>query len=237
MPEPKVIEQPPATVTLDQKQIVKFQTTGAKELSDARDFTIETSDDYDASASKLTFLAGWQKTIVDYFEKPAKAANELHKWITGERGKALLPLQQAETLIKQRRMEYRTKEEQKRQEAEREAREKAKAEQEAQAVEEAKQLAEMGEHEAAETVIERAVNAPPPPVIVTSTVPKQAGFSIKKVWKFRVVNSDLHKREFLILDESKVGAIVSKLGPDAASIIGGIEVFETEIEIQRRRQV
>lgn len=239
MPEPKAIEPQQMTVVLDQKQITKLQEKGPKDLAEAREFTIETADDYDASASFLNLLDERQKKIMEYFDNepngPAYLANKLHRTITGMRSMLAGPYQQAIILIKQRRNEWRTQKEQERQQKELQERETAKAENEARAVEEAKQLAEMGEHEAANTVIERAVNAPPPPVIVPSTVPKQPGLNVRKVWKYRVKNADLHKREFLVLDEKKANTVVSNLGPDAAAIIGGIEVYQDEIETVRRR--
>jgi hypothetical protein len=58
---------------------------------------------------------------------------------------------------------------------------------------------------------------------------------VRKIWRFRIKNRDLIKDEFWIEDETKIGAIVSKLGPDAASIVGGIEVYQEEIESVRRK--
>jgi hypothetical protein len=232
---PPPVEQQTMTVLLDQKQIADLRTKGPKDLADAQEFTIETVEDYEASGSFLSLLAERQKKVLDFFEEPAKQANSVHKFITNLRSMLVLPYQQAESIVKQRRQAWRTLKEQERQEKERQEREKAKAENEALALEEAKQLEQMGEHEAASVVIERAVNAPPPPVIVQSVVPKQAGLSVKTVWKFRFKNFDLIKKEFWIPDESKIGAIVSKLGPDAATIVGGIEVYSDEIESVRRK--
>ena len=234
-PEQPSVDQQKMTVFLDQKQIDELQKKGPKDLADAQEFTIETAEDYEASGSFLSLLAEKQKKVLDFFEEPAKQANSVHKFITNLRSMLVLPYTQAENVIKQRRQAWRTVKEQERQEKERQEREKAKTENEARALEEAKELEAMGEHEAATTVIERAVNAPPPPVIVQSVVPKQPGLSVKKVWKYRFKNLDLVKDEFWVPDESKIGAIVSKLGPDAATIVGGIEVYPDEVESVRRK--
>ncbi len=226
---------PSMTVVLDQKKISELQVRGPKILIQAQELEIETADDYDASAGLLNFIATKQAEITNFFEKPAKDAFSVHKFITNLRSVLLSPWQQSETLIKNRRNKYRTDQETIRQKKEQEARELAKAEEDARALDEAKQLVDIGEPEAANLVIERAANAPPPPVIVPSVVPKQPGISVRKVWKYRIKNADLIKDEFWIPDESKIGAIVSKLGPDAASIVGGIEVFPDEIETIRRR--
>ncbi len=233
MPEQSEIPQS-TTIVLDQKRIAAIQASGPKILQQAQELQIETAEDYDASAGLLTLIARKQDEIVQYFEKPAKEANSLHKFITGLRNMLVTPYGQAENLIKNRRNQWRSEQERIRQEKEQRERKIAKEQEEARALEEAKALQELGETEAANIVIERAVNAPPPPVIVPSEVPKQPGLSVRKVWKYRVVNPALHKREFLMLDDKKVNAIVGKLGPDAVSIIGGIEVFQEEVETIRR---
>lgn len=233
MAEPE-IQQPP-TVVLDHKKVAEMQAIGPKILAQAQDLTVDTKEDYEASGMLLNTLATRQQRIIDFFEEPAKQANAVHKFITGLRATLVLPLQQAEQLLKNRRRDWRNEEERKRVLKEEEERKKAKEEADARAIEEAKQLAEIGETAAAEIVIERAATAPAPPVIIPSTVPKQAGHNIRKVWKFRVKNPSEHKREFLILDDSKVQTIVSKLGRDAETLVGGIEVFQDEIETTRRK--
>lgn len=223
------------TVVLDQKQIAELQKAGPKILTRAQEFEIETLQDYEASGSFLSTLEERQKKVAQFFDEPAKQANNVHKFITSLRATLVAPYQQAINLVKSRRSTFRQEEERKRLVLEEQARAKAKLEHESNAVEEAKQLAEIGETEAANIVLERAVNAPAPAVVVPSVIPKQEGISVRKVWKYRVVNQDLHKREFLILDESKAGAIVTNLGPDAAAIVGGIEVYQVEVEVVRKR--
>jgi hypothetical protein len=233
----------PATVTpyelkispLDQKQVAALQEAAPKILKQAQELEIATLEDYEASGAFLDVVAERKKKVDEFFEQTVAEANRVHKFLTGLRAMLTLPYSKAEELIKQRRRDWRMEEERKRQAIEDEERKKAKAQQEAQAIEEASQLQQMGETEAAQVVIDRAAAAPPPPVIVPSTVPKQKGHAIKTVWKWRVKNPALIKREFLVLDESKVNPIVTRLGPDAAAIVGGIEVYPEEIESVRRR--
>jgi hypothetical protein len=224
------------TVALDSKKVAELQATIPKLLEQAQELEVNDNDDYLASGTLLNIIASRQKNVTEFFEEPAKQANNVHKFITSLRSTLLMPLDQAETLLKNRRRDYRAEEERKRVEKENQERQAAKAQEEQQALNEAAQLEEIGEHEAAATIIDRAATAPPPPVVVASTVPKEQGHSIRKVFKFRVTNPTLHKREFLMLDESKAQAIVSKLGPDAATIIGGIEVYSEELEVVRTRK-
>jgi len=221
-----------------------MQEAAPKVLLQAQELEINTTEDYEASGAFLDVVAERQRKVEEFFERPVKEANSVHKFLTSLRGMLTSPYSQAEELIKRRRRDWRMEEERKRQAAEEEARKRAKAEQEAQALEEASQLTEIGEHEAAAVVIDRAVTAPPPPVIVPSIVPKQAGHSIRKVWKFRIKNPALIKREFLMpknafdpKEYKKIDALVSDLGPDAGPLVGpgAIEIYEDEIESSRRK--
>jgi hypothetical protein len=234
-----VTEQPkqpqlPAAVVLDPKQVAEMQTSVPQLVAQSQEFKIiNDNDDFLASGSCLTALDTRQKKIVDFFELPAKQANDVHKFITTLRGTLLLPLQQATAELKRSRQVYRDKKERERQEKEEAARAAAKAEQEQQAIREAAELESIGEKEAASIVIDRAAIAPPPVVIVHSEIPKEKGISVRKIFKFRTVNPALVKREFLVQDDAKIQAIVSKLGPDAMPIVGGIEVYQEEVETVR----
>jgi hypothetical protein len=224
----------PIPPPLDQKRANELQVKGTRTLEQAQTLTIVDADDYTASGSLLQQIAEWQKQVNDFFETPVKAANTLHKWLTGQRRNALLPFEQAENLLKARRMEFRRiqdEEDRKRQE---EARALAKKQEDDEALRQAAELERMGETEAAQTIFERQVDAPPPPVILPSSIPKQTGISTRKIFRYRVKDLDKVKREFMIQDDEKIGPIVKKLGRDAEGIIGGIEVYEEEIEAVRR---
>lgn len=229
-------EQQQMTVVLDGKKVAELQASVPTLLCQVEECkTIVNNDDYLISGTLLDHLAERYQNISDFFEEPAKQANGVHKFITSLRSGLLQPLDNAITLLKKSRQEYRAELERQRLAKEEEERRIAKEEQDRQAIQEAAELEAMGETEAANTIIERAAVAPPPPVAVPSMVPKEKGTSVRKVWKYRVTNPALHKREFLVLDESKVGPVVARLGPDAAAIIGGIEVIPGEVETRRRK--
>jgi hypothetical protein len=224
----------PMTVVLDQKKIQEMQTSIPRLLAQAQELEVNDIDDYLASGSLLDVIVTRQKNITDFFEEPAKQANSVHKFITSLRTTMLSPLLQARNLMESRRTVFRAEEERKRIEKEEIERQNAREEAERQALQQAAEMESIGEHEAANIIIERAAIAPPPPVVVPSNIPKEQGHSIRNIWKWRVVNPSLVKREFLMLDESKIGSVVENLGPDAAPIIGGIEVFPEEKEVIRR---
>lgn len=227
---------PAAPAALDSKKLAELQVAGPSTLAQAQEMkVIDNAEDYLASGVLLERVDERQRYWTAFFDKPTRDAFSVHKWITGMRSSLLAPYIKAENLLKEARKKYRAEEERKRLEREELERQTSKVNADQQAIEEAARMEEIGEHEAAETIIDRAAIAPPPPVIVPSTVPKEQGHSFRTVYKYRVTNPALHKREFLILDESKTGVIVSRLGPDAAALVGGIEVYPEEQEIVRRK--
>jgi len=88
------------------------------------------------------------------------------------------------------------------------ARIQAKKEADERAMREAEALAAAGNEEAATRVIENAVNAPPPPVIVSAPPPQVKGMSVRRVWKARVVDESQVPREYLVVDQSKLDAVM-----------------------------
>jgi hypothetical protein len=65
-----------------------------------------------------------------------------------------------------------------------------------------------------------------PPVVVLKSVPKVAGISMTKQWKFRIVDESKIPRQYLCVDEQKIGAVVRAM--KAAANIPGIEIFSID---------
>lgn len=234
MAETKAVEpQPAMTVVYDAKAAQEIQAAAPSILAQANEFTIESDDDYLATGSFLTSLVERKKKVEALFEKPVKDAHSVHRFLTALRGTLLSPYEQASQIIEKLRREYRRKEEVARLALEEEKRKEARQQVEALAMQEAAELASAGEEEAADIVLSRAAQAPIPTVVVPSTIPKQAGHTVRKFWAYRIVNEGLIKREFMEPDETKIRAIVSKMGKDAVTMIGGIQVYEDETETTR----
>ncbi len=64
--------------------------------------------------------------------------------------------------------------------------------------------------------------------IVEPEVPKVEGLRVRRNWKFRVVDINKVNKQFLIIDDRKVGEIVRAMKEKAVEIVGGIEVFVEE---------
>ncbi len=67
----------------------------------------------------------------------------------------------------------------------------------------------------------------PTPVVVAPPPPKVAGVSVRKVWRFRIVNAALIPREWLSVDEKRIGQYVRAAKGDAN--IPGVEVYYDEV--------
>jgi len=107
----------------------------------------------------------------------------------------------------------------------------------AQKEEEERQLAaavaaeQSGNKEEAEAIIEAPIQAAP--VIVERTVPKVAGISMRENWKFRIVDEKKIPREFLKVDEVKIGGYVRSM--KSAGNIPGVEIYnESTVGAGRR---
>ena len=61
------------------------------------------------------------------------------------------------------------------------------------------------------------------PVVVPKSVPKVSGMSIRDNWKFKITNEKLIPREYLKVDEVKIGQVVRAL--KSATNIPGVEVY------------
>lgn len=99
---------------------------------------------------------------------------------------------------------------------------KRKADEDALAAAAAAQAA--GKNDEAIAVLEEAIQAPAPVVVLPKTAPKTA--NRRKVTRFRLTNPAAVKRDYLTPDEVKIGQVVRALGKSAETTVGGIEVYE-----------
>jgi len=84
--------------------------------------------------------------------------------------------------------------------------------------------------EAERRAIADAIPAEP---VIEMSAPKVAGVHTRKSWRYRIANPALVPREYLMVDEVKVGKVVRALGPDTS--IAGIEVYEESSYVTRSR--
>jgi hypothetical protein len=159
--------------------------------------------------------------VAEVFDVHISNAFRAHKALVAEKAKAEAPLTEAEAIIKRGLAAY-----------EQEQQRLARAESDrlaaiARQAEINRKLAEalaaeaMGDDAGAADILEEPISAAP--VLVPTDVPKVSGVSYSTRWKFRIVNEKLVPREFLSVDEAKIGAWVRSQKGQVT--IPGVEVY------------
>lgn len=184
---------------------------------------ITTTDQYTATIELGRALRAMKDGIEEYWQPLVEQAHRQHKDLIVRKNEMLNPVTIAIVKLKNLITDYEYKEERKRKEAERIAAEALRKQQEAEALLEAERLQAAGDSMGAESVIEQAISAPPPPVIMQSTVPQVVGKSSRESWKFRITNEALIPREYLMVDEQKLSAVVRAM--KGKTKIPGIEAY------------
>jgi hypothetical protein len=187
----------------------------------ARDLKVTTADEFTSAGEQLKGIKGAMKRVVDFFRPTKQAQDEAKRRILEAERKLLDPLTEAETLAKRAMLSFQQAE-QKRADDERrrlqaEADERARREREALE----KKAAAAKKPETKEKYIEAAAAVAPAPVVHVATVaPKVAGVATKKVWTFQITDAALVPRDFLTIDEKKLGqyARAMKEGANVAGV-------------------
>jgi seryl-tRNA synthetase len=221
----------------EQRQVAERALTIPEQ---ARSIEITSNEDYTRAGELLLIIKDLRKQIDSTFDPIIKKQHEAHKEAVAQKKKVDAPLVEAEGIIKPRIASWNAEQERIRREEEARLREIARKEEEERrlaealaAEEEAKRNGASREEAAAE--VETILNEPVyvAPVIVPKSTPRVQGISTVTRWKFRVVNPTVVPREYLVVDEQKIGGVVRAM-KDATNI-PGIEVYsEDSISAGRR---
>lgn len=153
-----------------------------------------------------------KKRIMDFFKGPLDKLTRVEGNIKG----AMLTFQRQQEEIRRkeeaRQQELARKEEERRKKALEERAAKAEAKGNAEKAEELRQQKE-----------EVFVPAP----VIESQVQKVEGVKTMKVWKFRVTNAAKIPREYLCVDEKKIGAVVK--ATKGTLKIEGVEIYSEDV--------
>lgn len=200
----------------------------------ARSIEIKDNESFIRAGELLKAIKDIRREIDETFDSVIKKAHEAHKEAVGQKKKAENPLVEAEGIIKPKIASYMAEQERIRREEERRLQEEARKREEEARLAEAVHLEQIGEpEEVVQSVLEEPIA--PPVIVLPKATPKVEGISSRKAWKYRPKNPLNVKREYLILDEKKIGALVRQLGPQAEEIIGkgSIEIYEDRIIASR----
>lgn len=189
---------------------------------------------YERAAEMVKTAATFIKRVHEFCDPTCQATDQAHTVAVAQRKSLLEPAEGIKRVLGVRmgawdeeqarlRREAEAAMARERERLEREAREAAAAEQrrlqaeaETRRLEEAAALEARGDTKAAERLIEQPVAVPivtPAPVFMptppaVAAAPKVAGISYGEVWDFEVTDEALVPREYLMLDDVKIGRVV-----------------------------
>lgn len=182
------------------------------------------------------------KQIDDMFDPVIKSAHEQHKKAIALKKQFTDPINaNVITPVNSQLTAFERKREQERQAEQRRLQEEARKEQEQRALEEAQHLQAQGQHEAAEQVVQEAIEAPAPVVLVEKE--KIEGVSMRSVWKWEIVDLAKIPHNLLVVSKNPanglnqeisttgIGALVRSLKKMAEQQIPGIRVWEDKIPV------
>lgn len=184
--------------------------------------------------ARLVDVAAHRKAIEAWFKPITDFAYRLHQMICSRRAEVLQPLTAFEDLAKANAQAFRREDERRRREEEQRLQELARREEQERLALEADLLNQRGETELADQVLEAAVHAPAPVVVVSSTLATTKGVSYRPNWRWRPIGGDtpqnraraekLVPRELLELSDRKLNAYAKAHG--ASARVPGIEFFD-----------
>lgn len=161
--------------------------------------------------------------------KPKAWANGLHKWFCALEAVAYAPLDELDRYESSQIVAFDEAQEQARRERERVIAASRRIGLDARAVDEAAALETVGEHALARAVLDEAVDAREPVVVLADEVAAIQPF--RTTWHWRVVDAARVPREFLTLDEQKLDRYAVAMNADAT--VPGIEFYSTKTPIRR----
>jgi len=214
----------------------------AKELAtQALAIRVTNNQDRACAAALGLGIASMAKRVHESFDPIVDANFKAHRVAVAQRAAVLDPLESAkrhlasaiggydQEMERQRRAEEQRLQNEQR---EREAQENARLRREAEdrQLSEAEAALEIGDADLAEAIVSAPtlVELPPPmPVIVPSAVQAVSGASTRTVWKFKIVDAAKIPREYLAVDEVKIGGVVRAM--KGATNIPGVQAYSEAV--------
>ena len=203
------------------QQINEVTTLALSVPEQAKQISIKTMDDYVRAGEIMLTIKAIRKKITETFKPIKQKMDAAKQEVLDQERAADAPLKEAEALLSPQIIAWNREQERIRQEEERRLQEEARKQEEERRLQEAILAEQHGQKEEAEAIMETPVQVAP--VVVPKSVPKVSGMSIRDNWKFKITNEKLIPREYLKVDEVKIGQVVRAL--KSAANIPGIEVY------------
>lgn len=191
----------------------------------ARKLQVIDRDSLERAASLLLIVKALRKELDDTFDTGIKKAHEAHKAAVALKKKYELPLATAEATIKPRIAAYHALKEQIRRDEENRLMEEARKRADEEKLSMAVRAETLGLQAQAEAIIDQPAFVP---VVTLPKAEKIEGISMRKTWKYRIIDVNLIPRDYMIADEKKIGGVVRAMGEQAK--IPGVEIYcETSV--------
>lgn len=185
---------------------------------------------YQRAGEFIVAIKGLRKKIKETFMPIKQKIDAAKKEVLDQEKAADAPLLIAEQYLAPQLVSWERQKEQARRDEEFRLREEARKADENRRLTEAIALGEAGLAEDAETVLDNPGYVPP--IVLPPSTPKVQGMSFRENWKFRITDPNLVPRQFLSVDEVKIGAVVRAMKGEFRA--PGIEVYVEETVAARR---
>lgn len=212
----------------------------AQQLAEAcQKIAVNSQDSYIAASETLKAVKGLRAELETICRPEIDAKHKAHKEALKQFSDGDAPLAQGESTLKRSLLAWDQEQERiRRQEQERLQREaQAAADAEAlrvaeeQKIREAIAAEEAGDKEAAAAILEKPVEVTTPvfvpPIVLPVATPRVEGISKRQNWKFTITDAALIPREYLTVDEKKIGAVVRAMKDQTK--IPGVQAYPEDI--------
>lgn len=226
-PETEEVTTAIAIVEPRGKEIDVLRTEGSTSIEEARQLAAAIKDPktLEAAAKYMLTAKAKGKAVKERLAGPkAKAKAAYQEWIDLEK-ELLAPYTAIEDdIIKPAMSRYDDEQERLRREEQRRRDEAERKRLEDEQLERAKEAADQGNAEEAEEILNEPVVAPP---VVIPKAAAPAGISYRLVWRFKITDPEKIPRQYLMVDETKIGAVVRAMKGETA--IEGIQVYSEKV--------
>lgn len=214
-------------VIIDKAEIEQFRTDGSAYVEQARGMAKSIHDPATLGAAAKFMLAAKEraKRIVERFKGPkADARKAWQNWCDLE-SELIEPYERIEKeILKPAMARYQEAEDRRIREEEARRRREAEKEEEERRLKEAQELAENGQKELADAVLDAPVVVAP---VVLPRAEAPEGISYRDVWRFEIVDANKIPRDYLMVDDKKIGAVVRAMKGETR--IDGVRVYSEKV--------
>lgn len=185
------------------------------------------NDTYELAGKLAVEIKEWIKVVEGKFAESCDAAFKAHRAITAFRNDTLKPYQAAQEAVNAAMGDYRRQVQAKRQQEAAKAQAEALRKAEEARKKEIEAAKAAGDKEGAKN-LKAAPLAPVVVAIKTPEPPNVKGVTVRKVWKFTVIDPLKVPRQYLVVDEVAVRKVVNALGANHG--IPGISAQQVEVQ-------